>query len=174
MFAFGLIGLFFAAIALMLGILALCSKIVSYLDGAIVSVALFFLTLTAALMTYDALFCKAARQSSMLTILQIVPPTCLAEMPSSQMTATQLSANIASASCGLPSLASSLPRSSSAEVELPAEAAAEEGRAEASSDLAGRRARGEIGVASSIGAASRVSLHSPFLFVLPFTNTSSR
>ena len=51
MFAFVLIGLFFAAISLMLGILALCSKIVSYLDGAIVSVALFFQTITAALMT---------------------------------------------------------------------------------------------------------------------------
>lgn len=51
MFAFGIIGLFFAAISLILGLLALCSKVVSYLDGVIVSVALFFQTITAALMT---------------------------------------------------------------------------------------------------------------------------
>ncbi|KAL6713630.1 Eisosomes component [Lecanora helva] len=51
MFAFVLIGLFFGAISLILGLLALCSKIVSFLDSALVSVALFFQTLTAALMT---------------------------------------------------------------------------------------------------------------------------
>ena len=52
MFAFVLIGLFFAACALFLGVLALCSKIASFLDSALISVALFFQTMTAALMTY--------------------------------------------------------------------------------------------------------------------------
>ena len=52
MFAFVLIGLFFAAIALILSLLALCSKIVSYLDSALVAIALLFETATAALMTY--------------------------------------------------------------------------------------------------------------------------
>jgi len=52
MFAFVLIGGFFAALALILGILAICSKIVSFADSALCSVALFFQTITAALMTY--------------------------------------------------------------------------------------------------------------------------
>jgi len=52
MFAFVFISLFFAACSLILGLLALCSKIVSFLDSALVSVALFFQTMTAALMTY--------------------------------------------------------------------------------------------------------------------------
>ena len=54
MFAFVLIGAFFAFCSLALGVLALCSKIVSFLDSALVSVALFFQSLTAALMTYVA------------------------------------------------------------------------------------------------------------------------
>ena len=52
MFAFVVIGAFFGACAFLLGVLALCSKIVSFLDSALVSVALFFQSLTAALMTY--------------------------------------------------------------------------------------------------------------------------
>ena len=60
MFAFMIIALFFTAVSLLLGLLALCSKIVSYLDGALVSVALFFQTLTAALMTYASpLYCSS-------------------------------------------------------------------------------------------------------------------
>ncbi len=51
MFAFVLVGLFFAVCALFLGLLALCSRIGSYLSGALCLVALFFQTLTAALMT---------------------------------------------------------------------------------------------------------------------------
>lgn len=51
MFAFVFIGLFFAACALILGVLALCSKIASFLDSALISVALFFQSITAALMT---------------------------------------------------------------------------------------------------------------------------
>lgn len=51
MFAFVLIGLFFAVCALFLGLVALCSRIGSYLSGALCLMALFFQTLTAALMT---------------------------------------------------------------------------------------------------------------------------
>ncbi|KAL9021307.1 MAG: hypothetical protein Q9185_001512 [Variospora sp. 1 TL-2023] len=50
-FAFVLIGLFFAVCALVLGLIALCSRIGSFLSSATCSVALFFQTLTAALMT---------------------------------------------------------------------------------------------------------------------------
>lgn len=52
MFAFVLIGLFFAVCALFLSLLALCSRIGSFLSSALCSVALFFQTLTAALMTF--------------------------------------------------------------------------------------------------------------------------
>ncbi|KAG8534338.1 uncharacterized protein KY384_001182 [Bacidia gigantensis] len=51
MFSFILIALFFAVVALFLGLLALCTKFGSYLDSAIVSVALFFQSIAAALMT---------------------------------------------------------------------------------------------------------------------------
>ena len=51
MFAFVLIALVFAVLSLFLGILALCSNIGSFLSGALASVALFFQTLTASLMT---------------------------------------------------------------------------------------------------------------------------
>ncbi|MCJ1255779.1 hypothetical protein MMC24_003596 [Lignoscripta atroalba] len=51
MFAFVFISLFFAVSALFLGIFALCSRIGSYLSSLTCSVALFFQTLTACLMT---------------------------------------------------------------------------------------------------------------------------
>ncbi|KAL6712625.1 Eisosomes component [Coniothyrium glycines] len=51
MFAFYLIALFFAAIALVSGLLALCSRLGGYLSALTTSVALFFQTLAAALMT---------------------------------------------------------------------------------------------------------------------------
>ncbi|KAL2037880.1 hypothetical protein N7G274_009355 [Stereocaulon virgatum] len=51
MFAFVLIGGFFGACSLFLGLLALCSTIGSFLSSALCSVALFFQTITAALMT---------------------------------------------------------------------------------------------------------------------------
>ncbi|KAK0510160.1 hypothetical protein JMJ35_007554 [Cladonia borealis] len=51
MFAFVLIGAFFGACSLFLGLLALCSRIGSFLGSALCSVALFFHTLTTALMT---------------------------------------------------------------------------------------------------------------------------
>ena len=51
MFAFVLIGLFFAVCSLFLGLLALCSRIGSFLSSALCSVALFFQTLTTSLMT---------------------------------------------------------------------------------------------------------------------------
>ncbi|KAK4690130.1 hypothetical protein P7C71_g6594, partial [Lecanoromycetidae sp. Uapishka_2] len=51
MFAFIFIGGFFGACALFLGLLALCSRIGSFLSSATVSVALFFQTIVAALMT---------------------------------------------------------------------------------------------------------------------------
>lgn len=52
MFAFHLIALFFGTCALFIGLLALCSRIGSFLSSGTCSVALFFQTLTAALMTY--------------------------------------------------------------------------------------------------------------------------
>lgn len=52
MFAFVLIGLFFAVCALFLGLIALCSRIGSFLSSGLCSIALFFQTLTAALMTF--------------------------------------------------------------------------------------------------------------------------
>ncbi|KAF2488875.1 SUR7-domain-containing protein [Lophium mytilinum] len=51
MFAFYLIALFFAVCALFTGLLALCSRLGGYLSALTVSVALFFQTLAAALMT---------------------------------------------------------------------------------------------------------------------------
>ncbi|KAF2790121.1 SUR7-domain-containing protein [Melanomma pulvis-pyrius CBS 109.77] len=51
MFAFYLIALVFAVIGLFTGCLALCSRIGGYLSGLTVAIALFFQTLTAALMT---------------------------------------------------------------------------------------------------------------------------
>lgn len=52
MFAFVLIGLFFAVISLFTGLLALCTRIGSYISGFVGLIGLFFQTLTAALMTY--------------------------------------------------------------------------------------------------------------------------
>ncbi|KAG2169710.1 SUR7-domain-containing protein [Aureobasidium pullulans] len=51
MFAFYLIALFFAALAFFTGILALCTRLGSYLSGLTVAVAAFFQALAAALMT---------------------------------------------------------------------------------------------------------------------------
>ncbi|KAB2580400.1 hypothetical protein BFW01_g3387 [Lasiodiplodia theobromae] len=51
MFAFYLIAVFFAAIALFTGLLALCSRLGGYLSGFNTFIALFFQTITAALMT---------------------------------------------------------------------------------------------------------------------------
>lgn len=51
MFPFVLIGLFFGVMSLFLGIFALCSRIGSFLSSMMCSAALFFQTLTAALMT---------------------------------------------------------------------------------------------------------------------------
>ncbi|KAI8937551.1 hypothetical protein NX059_005268 [Plenodomus lindquistii] len=51
MFAFYLIALFFAAVALASGVLALCSRLGGYLSAMTTFVALFFQTLAAALMT---------------------------------------------------------------------------------------------------------------------------
>lgn len=71
MFAFILISLFFAACALFLGLLALCSRIGSYLSGLTCSVALFFQTLAASLMTYVLYKLQVSGYSSKtLTTLQ--------------------------------------------------------------------------------------------------------
>lgn len=51
MFAFYLIALFFAAIALISGLLALCSRLGGYLSSLMTSVALFFQVIAASLMT---------------------------------------------------------------------------------------------------------------------------
>jgi hypothetical protein len=51
MFAFYLVALFFAAMALISGLLALCSRLGGYLSSLMTAIALFFQTLTAALMT---------------------------------------------------------------------------------------------------------------------------
>lgn len=51
MFAFYLIALFFATIAFFTGMLALCTRLGSYLSGLTVAVAAFFQALAAALMT---------------------------------------------------------------------------------------------------------------------------
>ena len=51
MFAFEFIALFFSACSLVLGLLALCSRVGSFLTSALCSVGLFFQTITAALMT---------------------------------------------------------------------------------------------------------------------------
>jgi len=51
MFAFELIALFFAVCALFTGMLALCTRLGSYLSGLLTTIALLFQTVTAALMT---------------------------------------------------------------------------------------------------------------------------
>jgi hypothetical protein len=51
MFAFYLIALFFAVVALFTGLLALCSRLGGYLSALTTAIALFFQALTAALMT---------------------------------------------------------------------------------------------------------------------------
>ncbi|KAI4196895.1 MAG: hypothetical protein LQ350_006264 [Teloschistes chrysophthalmus] len=67
MFAFVLIGLFFAVCALFLSLIALCSRIGSFLSSALCSVALFFQTLTAALMTAAYVQGRSAFRSSSRT-----------------------------------------------------------------------------------------------------------
>lgn len=64
MFAFYLIALFFAACALLTGLLALCSRLGGYLSGLTVAIALFFQTLSAALLTY---VCPSPRPHTPLT-----------------------------------------------------------------------------------------------------------
>jgi hypothetical protein len=51
MFAFYLIALFFAVVALFTGLLALCSRLGGYLSALNTGIALFFQALAAALMT---------------------------------------------------------------------------------------------------------------------------
>jgi SUR7/PalI family len=51
MFAFVLIGLFFAVCSLFTGLLALCTRIAAYLSGFLNMIGLFFQMLTAILMT---------------------------------------------------------------------------------------------------------------------------
>lgn len=51
MFAFMLIALFFAAMSLFTGLLALCTRIGSYLSGLLTMIAAFFQVINAALMT---------------------------------------------------------------------------------------------------------------------------
>jgi len=51
MFAFYLIALFFAAVALLSGLLALCSRLGGYLSSLMTFIALFFQSLAASLMT---------------------------------------------------------------------------------------------------------------------------
>jgi len=51
MFAFYLVALFFGACALITGLLALCTRFGAYISGLNASIALFFQTLAAALMT---------------------------------------------------------------------------------------------------------------------------
>jgi hypothetical protein len=51
MFAFYLIALFFAAVALISGLLAVCSRLGGYLSSLMTFITLFFQTLAAALMT---------------------------------------------------------------------------------------------------------------------------
>ena len=51
MFAFYLMGLTFAALALFTGLLALCSRLGGYISGLLTAIALFFHTIAAALMT---------------------------------------------------------------------------------------------------------------------------
>ncbi|EXJ81213.1 hypothetical protein A1O3_07503 [Capronia epimyces CBS 606.96] len=51
MFAFMLIALFFGVFALLTGLLALCTRLGSYLSGLLTTIALFFQTIQAALMT---------------------------------------------------------------------------------------------------------------------------
>ncbi|KAI9733303.1 MAG: hypothetical protein M1834_003387 [Cirrosporium novae-zelandiae] len=51
MFAFVLTAIFFAVCALFAGLLALCSRIGSYFSGFLASIALFFQTIAASLMT---------------------------------------------------------------------------------------------------------------------------
>lgn len=51
MFAFYLMAIIFAAIALFTGLLAMCSRLGGYISGFNTSLALFFQTIAAALMT---------------------------------------------------------------------------------------------------------------------------
>lgn len=51
MFAFMLIALFFGAMSLLTGVLALCTRIGSYLSGLLTMIAAFFQVINAALMT---------------------------------------------------------------------------------------------------------------------------
>jgi len=66
MFAFFLMALFFAAVALATGALALCSRLGGYLSAMTTLVALFFQALAAALMTYVALPWNMSLASSIL------------------------------------------------------------------------------------------------------------
>lgn len=50
-FAFSLVSTFFAALALLTGVLALCTRLGAYISGLLTGLAFFFQALTAALMT---------------------------------------------------------------------------------------------------------------------------
>ena len=52
MFPFIIIGLFFAVLSLFTGLLAMCTRIGSYLSGFLAWLALTFQTITTSLMTY--------------------------------------------------------------------------------------------------------------------------
>ena len=74
MFAFELIALFFAACSFIVGILALCTRIASYLGGFFALAALFFQTLAVSLMTW--VLCSGTRLIR-LTIVQ----SCIRDRP---------------------------------------------------------------------------------------------
>ena len=105
MFAFHLIALFFGTCALFIGLLALCSRIGSFFSSFTCSVALFFQSLTAALMTYapSHLFLTCPMIRFWWLTSQSPPtaqPTSLAAMPSAPPAAQSHLGGIILASCG--------------------------------------------------------------------------
>ena len=114
MFAFYLIALFFAVIALLTGFLALCTRLGAYLSGLNTVIAAFFQALTAALMTYVLIESSLQPAPTYTNIPLPAPGLSKAATPSAPTAKTRTSANTPTASPGPLSPASSSPPSSSA------------------------------------------------------------
>ena len=101
MFPFIIIGLFFAVLSLFTGLLAMCTRIGSYLSGFLAWLALTFQVITTCLMTYVSLLPMISRNWHIL-IPPLVPFLSRAVQPSRTTAKARNWASRPSPSCGPP------------------------------------------------------------------------
>lgn len=106
MFPFIIIGLFFAVCSLFSGLLAMCTRIGSFLSGLLAWLALTFQTITTCLMTYVAF---PSLHSSNSLMIHVALSLSRAAMPSIVTAKPPASASRPSPSCGPPLHACSSP-----------------------------------------------------------------